>query len=59
MFEQIFEEVMEQFGIKAWYELFDADEFEIVEERISIELGCDCWEDEKFVIWYREMAEDL
>lgn len=59
MFEQIFEEVMEQFGIKAWYELFDADDFKIVEERISVELGYDCWEDKEFVAWYREMAEDL
>lgn len=59
MFEQIFEEIMKMIGVNAWYELFDADEFEIVEERISAELGYDCWENEEFVAWYREMAEDL
>ena len=59
MFEQIFEEIMEMLGIEAWYELFDSDDFEIVEERISAALGYDCWESEEFVIWYREMAEDL
>jgi hypothetical protein len=59
MFEQIFEEVMQMISVNAWYELFDSDDFEIVEERISAELGYDCWEDEEFVVWYREMAEDL
>ena len=59
MFEQIFEEVMEMVGASAWYELFDSDDFEIVEERISAELGYDCWENEEFVAWHREMAEDL
>ena len=59
MFEEIFEEVMEMVGVKAWYELFDSDNFEIVEERISAELGYDCWENEEFVAWHREMAEDL
>ena len=59
MFEQIFEEVMEIIGVNAWYELFDSDDFEIVEERISIKLGYDCWENEEFIAWHREMAEDL
>ena len=59
MFEQIFEEVMEMLGLEAWYELFDSDDFEIVEERISEALGYDCWEDEEFIAWHREMAEDL
>ena len=59
MFDAIFEEVMEMLGITAWYELFDADEFEIVEERITTELGYDCWECEEFIAWNREMAEDL
>ena len=59
MFEQIFEEVMEMLELEAWYELFDSDDFEIVEERISAALGYDCCENEEFVAWYREMAEDL
>lgn len=59
MFEQIFEEVMEMLGLEAWYELFDSDDFEIVEEHISESLGYDCWEDEEFLTWYREMAEEL
>ena len=59
MFEQIFEEVMEMHGLEAWYELFDSDDFEIVEKRISAALGYDCWEDEEFIAWHREMAEEL
>ena len=59
MFEQIFEEVMEMLGLEAWYELFDSDDFEIVEERISAALGYDCWKDEEFIAWHREMAEEL
>ena len=59
MFEQIFEEVMEMLGLEAWYELFDSNDFEIVEEHISAALGYDCWENEEFIAWYREMAEEL
>ena len=46
-------------GITAWYELYDAEEFELVEERITEALGYDCWECEEFIAWNREMAEDL
>ena len=59
MFGQIFREVMAQVGAKAWYELFDSENFKIVEERITAKLGYNCWENEEFVIWHREMAEEL
>ena len=59
MFDRIFEEVMHELGINAWYILFDSDAFELVEERISNQLGYDCWECAEFIFWHRDMAEDL
>ena len=59
MFERIFEEVMEEMGMTAWYDLLDSEDFEIVELRISTELGYDCWTSEEFVSWYRDMCADL
>ena len=59
MFDTIFAEVMVELGLTGWWELFDSDEFEIVEERITEMLGYDCFEDADFLAWYREMAEDL
>ncbi len=59
IFEEIFEEVMQELRITEWYILFDSDEFEIVEQRISDKLEYDCWECEEFVNWYKDMSEDL
>lgn len=57
--DEIFCEVGAEYGITTWWELFDGDEFEEVERRITEELGFDCWEDETFVAWYSEMADEL
>ena len=59
MFDEVFESVMDELQINEWYVLFDSDNFEIVEQRISECLGYDCWECDEFVGWYHEMAEDL
>lgn len=59
MFEQVFGEVMIEMNFDGWWELFDSDAFEIVEERISALLGYDCWDNEDFVAWHDEMCEDL
>lgn len=59
IFEDVFEKVMEELSITSWYVLFDSDEFEIVEKRISECLGYDCWECKEFIQWQHEMAEDL
>jgi len=59
MFEEVFAEVMEELGLSEWYELFDSDEFAMVEERITERLGYDCYECEEFCDWERTMGEDL
>jgi hypothetical protein len=47
-FEEIFEEVMIENEIEEWYELFDSDDFEIVEERIVKELGKEILKSEEY-----------
>ena len=58
-FEEIFTKVMLKKGINKWYELFDSEDFEEVEERISELLGYNCWECNDFRNWHHEMAMDL
>lgn len=58
MFDEIFEDVMKMLGLKKWYHLFDTDNFKIVEERITMALGHNCWEDDEFVAWHKIMATD-
>lgn len=57
-FDDIFENVCVELD-EAWYEVFDGDDFAIVEQRVSAMLGYDCWGDEDFRQWYDEMAQDL
>jgi hypothetical protein len=59
MFDEIFRDVMETLGVEDWYDLFTSNAFEIVEDRISAELGYDCWEDEDFIAWRNEMSAAL
>lgn len=58
-FEEIFEEVMIENEIEEWYELFDSDDFEIVEERIVKELGKEILKSEEYNNWIEIMALDL
>lgn len=57
-FEEIFEEVMEEMNL-AWYELFDSDQFDIVETRIVAEFGEDVLDSDEYCDWTNEMAMDL
>lgn len=57
-FEEVFDEVMDEMG-KSWWELFDSENFEIVEARIAEEFGKDVLESEEYLDWVAEMAEDL
>lgn len=59
MFEEVFAEVMEELALSDWWELFDSDEFSMVEHRVSERLGYDCHDCEEFCDWARTMAEDL
>ena len=59
-FEEIFAEVMVEFGLTGWWELFDSEEFDEVERRICEAYGvADATEVEGFTEWYNEMAMDL
>ena len=57
-FEEIFEEIMEEMDL-AWYELFDSDQFDIVEARIVAEFGEDVLESDEYTAWTSEMAWEL
>jgi hypothetical protein len=43
----------------AWYELFDSDQFDIVEARIIAEFGEDVLESDEYTAWTSEMAWEL
>ena len=58
MFEEVFEEAMVEFD-KAWYELYDSDDFAIVEQRIVERYGAEALESEEYHAWEREMYWDL
>jgi hypothetical protein len=57
-FEAIFEEVMVEKGL-AWWELFDSNQFDIVEARIVAEFGEDVLDSDEYCDWTQEMGEDL
>lgn len=60
MFERVFEEVMDELNLNAWYELYDSEKFSIVENRIAEKLGItDPYENEEFCNWENEMYNDL
>lgn len=59
MFDKVFAEVMNEKGINDWWKLYNSEDFEEVEKRISDELGYDCWNDEEFCEWANVMAMDL
>ena len=59
MFEKVFAEVMEELALSDWWELFDSEEFSMVEHRVSERLGYDCYDCEEFCDWARTMGEDL
>jgi hypothetical protein len=59
VFEEVFEEVMEMFGMKEWWELFDSEEFSVVEEKLVERFGKSVLESEEFCSWVDEMGGDL
>ena len=60
MFERVFDEVMTELNINNWWELYDSDNFEIVEKRIAENLGIeDAYDNEEFRKWETEMYWDL
>jgi hypothetical protein len=60
LFEEIFDEVMNDLHIGAWWELFDDPRFTEVEKRVAEKFGVnDAYELDYFPCWVREMAADL
>lgn len=62
MFEMVFEAVMEELDLDEWYQLFDSEDFGIVEQRVATALGistADLYDIEEFDEWTSEMAMDL
>lgn len=59
VFEEVFEEVMEMFGLEEWWELFDSEEFSVVEQMLVQRFGESVLESEEFLSWVEEMGGDL
>ena len=60
VFEEIFDETMEDLNIGAWWELFDDARFREVEKRTAERFDVtDAYEIDYFCSWVREMAADL
>ena len=59
VFEEVFEEVMEMFGLEEWWELFDSEEFSVVEQMLVQRFGESVLESEEFLSWVEEMDGDL
>lgn len=58
-FEEIFGEVAEEVGAESWWELYDSEDFEKVEERIGKEFGEQVFETKEYLDWVQEMYWDL
>ena len=60
LFESIFEAVMEELNLSAWWELADGEGFTLVEERVAEALGIsEAYESEAFCEWASELAAEL
>lgn len=54
LFEKAFHETMKELGLKNWWELFDSNEFELVEKRL-IEYK----DTKEYKEWVAEMVAEL
>lgn len=59
LFEEVFEGVMDDLGITAWYDLFDSDQFDEVERRIAEKFGKEILETDNYIDWVDEMCDEL
>lgn len=59
LFEEVFEGVMDDLGITAWYDLFDSDRFDEVERRIAEKFGKEILETDDYTNWVDEMCDEL
>lgn len=59
IFWEIFWEIGEENGCESWWEVFDSEVFDLVENAIAERLGADVIDSDEFIAWANEMAEDL
>ena len=60
IFEEIFWQVGEEYGLTGWWEIYDSEAFDEVEDRIAKRFGvADASEVPEFSEWNDEMAGDL
>ena len=60
IFEEIFENVMDELNIDAWYDLYDDVAFQIVEDRIADRFEVsDPYTIDGYADWAKEMTEGL
>lgn len=57
-FEEIFEEMMEKMNV-SWYELYDSEAFDLVDERIEAEFGAEVFDTKEYRDWVAQMYWDL
>ena len=58
MFDEVFYGIADALDL-AWYELFDSDQFDLVEERLVELYGAEILKSADYLNWCNEMAEDL
>lgn len=57
-FDEIMVEVMEEMDME-WYEVYDSEAFDLVDERLEAEFGSEVFDTEEYSTWVREMYWDL
>ena len=59
IFWEIFWEVGEANGCEDWWEIFDSEVFDLVEDEIASRFGVAVLDSAEYTEWCTEMAEDL
>lgn len=60
IFDEIFCQVGEEYGLTNWWEIYDSEAFDEVERRIAEYFGAvDAWFVPEFEEWADEMAREL
>jgi hypothetical protein len=55
LFDEVLMEVAAENGCTAWYEVFDSELMDEVENRIAARYGLS----DEYFVWYNTLAEDL
>jgi len=60
IFEEIFDEVMDELNLRAWWELVDGEGFAEVERRVAQRYNvADAYDVQSFSAWATELANEL